>query len=252
MSENIDKSVDISIFLSTYQLLLSRKQDMESIDDLLTRILLKEDMENLTRRILFIGPPASGKSTLRTVFFEESDPQDVLVNPLEPTRGIENFVYNWLDIDVGIADSSGQEIEKWFGLESLYAFGELDAVIFVFDLSRYDSDKDFINADIAETIFTKRAHSGDNAKIYIFCHKKDLIAENARNKIFNRVKGEIREYLMQKEILNPDDDPNEIMEIFMTSIKGELILSVIKAMRTILYPFSNTLKRAIIPYSMRK
>ncbi|MHA1728467.1 MAG: GTPase [Promethearchaeota archaeon] len=249
---NKEQMVSIEILESTYKLLLSRKREAESIDEALTKLLLKEDMENITRRVLFIGPPASGKSTLRKIFFEETDPDNIMENPLEPTRGIENYVYNWLDIDVGIADSSGQEIEKWFGLEQEYAFGELDAVIFVFDVSRYEPDKDFILADIAETILTKRTHSNINAKIYIFAHKKDLIEEGARHKNFNRIKIDIHEYLKQKEILDSDTDPNEVMEIFNTSIKGELVLSVIKAMRTILYPFSQTLKRAVIPYAMRK
>ncbi|MCP4761142.1 MAG: hypothetical protein GY870_05125 [archaeon] len=246
-----DEKINVEILEATYKLLLSRIKETETIDDALNRILLSENEEALTRRVLFIGPPASGKTTLRKVFFEETDPQNIMDNPLEPTRGIENFVYNWLDIDVGIADSSGQEIEKWFGLDQDLAFNELDAVVFVFDITRYDSDKEFIFADIAETILTKRAHSR-HAKIYIFVHKKDLIEEVKIQKKFVQIKGEIRDYLLTKEIITPDTDPNDVMEFFITSIKGEMVLSVIKAMRTILYPFSNTLKRAVIPYALRK
>ena len=70
MAENEKVSIDIS--LRTKELLDAHKEPNEDIENFLLRMLgMAKDTEESQRRILIIGPPAAGKSTIRRVFFED-------------------------------------------------------------------------------------------------------------------------------------------------------------------------------------
>ena len=70
------------------------------------------------QKIVFVGPPKVGKTTIKQVFFEHISPLSLLDNPLEPSRGINSSVYSTFNIDLGIFDLAGQENNIWFSSSS--------------------------------------------------------------------------------------------------------------------------------------
>lgn len=240
------EKIQIEVSQKTAELLNKHKHADESMDQFLQRLVGMILDEESQRRILIIGPPAAGKSTIRRVFFEDGSPKDLLDSPLEPTRGIENYAYNWLDVTAGIVDSAGQEIERWLGLDSKLAFSESDSIIFVIDAVKFPEYQNQILEDLTSALEAKEKHA-IKSQFNIFLHKIDLIPDEKREEHLNQIKRTINSYLEEhdrkKDMI--------LMKYYYTSIKGELILTLVKAMRSVLYAYSKIMRRALIPYSMR-
>ena len=62
-------------------------------------------------KIVFIGPRNAGKTTLRKIFFEGEEPNQFLINPLEPTQGMENIIFN-IGEEIVVFDLAGQQNEQ--------------------------------------------------------------------------------------------------------------------------------------------
>ena len=242
MAEN----TQIEISQKTADLLQKHKHPEESMDEFLQRLVGMILDEETQRRILIIGPPAAGKSTIRRVFFEDGSPKTLIDSPLEPTRGIENYTYNWLDVTAGVVDSAGQEIERWLGLDSQMAFGESDSIIFVIDVKKFQEYESQILEDILSALEAKEKFA-PKSQMNIFLHKTDLLPSESREEILGTMKRTINKYL---EDHNRKKDMI-LLKYYFTSIKGELILTLVKAMRAVLYSYSKIMRRALIPYSMR-
>ena len=90
-------------------------------------------------KVLLLGRAGTGKSTIKNIVFEGADPKDLLINPLEPTRGISPTVHSWLDLTFGIFDSSGQELSYLLNhqddQEHLIAFENNDFIFFTLTFS---------------------------------------------------------------------------------------------------------------------
>ncbi|MHA1369439.1 MAG: hypothetical protein ACTSRA_07000, partial [Promethearchaeota archaeon] len=70
----------------------------------------------MSKKIIFIGPPGAGKTTLRKIFFEYEFADKLLKHDLEPTYGLESIIVDYGE-KIGVFDLAGQENEKWFGSE---------------------------------------------------------------------------------------------------------------------------------------
>lgn len=240
------EKTQIEVSQKTADLLNKHKHADESIDQFIQRLVGMVLDEETQRRILIIGPPAAGKSTIRRVFFEDGSPKELLEAPLEPTRGIENYAYNWLDVTAGIVDSAGQEIERWLGLDSQLAFSESDSIIFVIDVQKFQEYENQIMEDLLSALEAKEKYAF-KSQFNIFLHKIDLIEADKQEEILGQIKRKINNYLEEhgrkKDMI--------LLKYYYTSIKGELILTLVKAMRSVLYAYSKIMRRALIPYSMR-
>ena len=60
-------------------------------------------------KIVLIGPPGTGKTTIKKVYFEMANPLMLLEHTLEPTKGINSCVYSIFDVSLGVFDLAGQE-----------------------------------------------------------------------------------------------------------------------------------------------
>ena len=58
------------------------------------------------KKIVIIGPPNAGKTTLRKIFFEGENSTSLLENSLEPTHGVESIILK-LKEEIGIFDLAG-------------------------------------------------------------------------------------------------------------------------------------------------
>ncbi len=182
----------------------------------------------MARKLLLLGRAGVGKSTLKKIIFEGEDPSELLLHSLEPTRGIETSNYSWLDLELSIFDTSGQELDHLLKEESeqIIAFGNTAAVIYIFDYNNWQSN----SQDIADEI--KEVHeiikrNNKEAKLMIIFHKIDLIPKAIRNNV----------KILTYQIQNIVNLPIESL-LYFTSIDEDYIYSIHNAFSEILSRFS--------------
>jgi len=124
-----------------------------------------------TKKIVFVGPPNTGKTTIKKVFFEMVSPLKLLKNSLDPTRGINSSIYSFFELDLGVFDLAGQENENWFSKDS-NIFNHANLIICVLDISRYLRE---IIEFIGDVIRIQKDLKLINCSIAILLHKIDLI-----------------------------------------------------------------------------
>ncbi len=124
-----------------------------------------------TKKIVFIGPPNAGKTTIKSVFFEMANPLKLLKNSLDPTRGINSSIYSFFDIELGVFDLAGQENENWFKKDR-EIFNHTNLIICVLDINRYMKESLAFIDDLIE-IYKELKIS--RCSIVILLHKIDLI-----------------------------------------------------------------------------
>jgi len=185
-------------------------------------ILFKETTE---RKILLLGRAGVGKTTIKEIIFEGHDPRDLLINPLSPTRGIKPSVYSWLDISLGVFDSSGQELNTILNNNKtqFVAFENTDVIIYIFEFTIWASKSKEIIREIQDIIDIIRIRSYDS-KIILFLHKIDQLDPSNRESNIKNIKREIRNQLN--------------LPIYFTSIYTNFIYSIYNAFYEILSSFS--------------
>ncbi|GAB4326938.1 MAG: hypothetical protein Kow0069_33670 [Promethearchaeota archaeon] len=240
----------------TFAELLAEKRPSESFDSLINRLLAatKNSVDvPVRRKLLLIGPPGSGKSTIREVFFRERDPSELVgddVAGLDPTTGIEYHAFEWFGVQVGVADSSGQEIDRWFERDKEEAFGGCDAVVFVFDVKSWEKDRASILQDLYRTYLTKFL-MGSHAEVFVFAHKKDLVPLERHAHLLAEVTSALRNHLVENKLTV------ERVNCYLTSVRPKYVLSVISAFRAVLARilknlFSNLMASLPTPTSFLK
>ncbi|WP_457559485.1 GTPase domain-containing protein [Candidatus Harpocratesius sp.] len=182
------------------------------------------------RKILFIGLRSAGKTCIKKSFFDGVDPSKLLgeYSP-EPTVGLAHFVYSWLDAEVGIIDSSGQEFDRYVSpandFERKIAFEEADVILYIFDITHWQEDHNIVLKNLEKVISTKKIFAG-KGKIYAFCHKIDLLkgSNEDKSKYFLQIKQQIEQKYHIKTIF--------------TSIQPNLIHTLFRSMQIILNELS--------------
>ncbi|HEC41027.1 hypothetical protein LCGC14_0659520 [marine sediment metagenome] len=177
------------------------------------------------RKILLLGRAGVGKTTLKEIIFEGHDPRDLLINPLSPTRGIKPSVYSWLDLSLGVFDSSGQELNGILNdnRTQFIAFENTDVIIYIFDFMIWTSKSKEIVSEIQDILDIIRIRSYDT-KMILFLHKIDQINPSNRESDINDLKNEIQSKFS--------------LPIYFTSIYPDFIYSIYNAFYEILSSFS--------------
>ncbi|MFX1364390.1 MAG: GTPase [Promethearchaeota archaeon] len=184
-------------------------------------------IKSSAKKILIIGRPGTGKTTIKKIVFEGYDPINLITNPLEPTRGISPSVYSWLDLKVGLFDSSGQELSQLLennkNNDQILAFENTDFIVYLFDYPTWITNEQLIMEDIKQVIEILQDNSY-TAQLILFIHKIDLIEKGSR-----------KEYLKDlTNILKMKFD----VSIYYTSIYPNLIYSLYNAFYELLSNFS--------------
>ncbi len=185
-------------------------------------ILFKKTTE---RKILLLGRAGVGKTTIKEIIFKGHNPRDLLINPLSPTRGIKPSIYSWLDLSLGLFDSSGQELNSILTDDKtqFIAFENTDSLIYIFDFTSWVSKSKEIISEIQDIIDIIRIRSYDT-KLILFLHKIDQLDQSNRESVVNELKNEIQNQFN--------------LPIYFTSIYPELIYSIYNAFYEILSGFS--------------
>jgi len=127
----------------------------------------------MTKKIVFIGPASTGKTSLRKVFFEGESSKKILAFSLEPTFGQESIVLNLQEM-IGIFDLAGQENETWLEVNEDSILKGTRIMILVIDCTdTFENNLDFI-----KRVINLRDLIVQDCLIYILVHKIDLISEN--------------------------------------------------------------------------
>ena len=166
-------------------------------------------------KIVFIGPPSVGKTTLRKIFFEFESAERLLEFALDPTYGIESIVLDFGQ-KIGVFDLSGQENEKWLDTEEKEVFSDANYIVNILDAS--DSLENILR--FAKRVREVRDEISPNSKIYLLIHKIDLISD----KELRSKKTTIKEHLegIDKYIIE------------FTSIKKKFFLKTLEVFRELI------------------
>jgi GTPase SAR1 family protein len=162
------------------------------------------------KKILIIGPPCAGKTTIKQVFFEKMNPFKLINETLSPTKGISLSVFTLWDYELGIFDLAGQENNLWF-TDERDIFLNSNLIICVFDIRMYIKEiQDFFMKFIA----TYKKINLWNCPIVFFFHKVDLFSQIF---IHNKIKA-FKDFIKNNITINKD------IIIYPTSIASDFFL----------------------------
>jgi len=145
--------------------------------------------KNNKKKIIFVGPPSSGKTTIKRVFFEMANPMELLQKSLEPSRGLNSNTLKFFELELGIFDLAGQENWRWLETEDKEVFTESNIIICVFDIT---SPLDSIIQFIVKILEIKEDIELQTCKVIIFLHKIDLVNVSYPNVVSNFIKKHIK------------------------------------------------------------
>ncbi len=127
------------------------------------------------KKIIFVGPANSGKTSIKRVFFEKASPLNLLKNPLNPSRGLDSNIFSILNIKLGIFDLAGQENDYWFSDKGNYIFEDANLIFCVFDIRK---SLEYLTDFILKIFKIKRTLNLENCEIIILLHKVDLVSHS--------------------------------------------------------------------------
>ncbi len=190
------------------------------------------------KKISVIGRAGVGKTSIIKLIFEGENPKDLMISPLEPTRGIVPKIYSWMDVELGLFDTSGQELPFLLvdDTEQVFAFKNADVVIYIFDYPTWIKQSQEIIEEI-HTIFNILNNRDGNIKLILVFHKIDLISQKISNNF----------QLMKSGIKKKINLPN-ISQFYFTSLYPDLVFTTYNAITDILSKLSTdstNLKRII-------
>jgi len=172
------------------------------------------------KKIILFGPPGTGKTTIKKVFFELANPLKLLEESLNPTRGIESSVFSVFDKSLGVFDLAGQENENWFSSDKK-VFEDCSVIICIFDIR--NTLKTIIDF-IIKVLEIKKELKLYDCNIVMFLHKIDLVKSSY---LSNKNKA-IREYFKVK--LHEAQDIN----IYQTSIAKDYFFRTYQIIQEVL------------------
>lgn len=141
----------------------------------------------IEKKIILVGPPASGKSSIVLTTFGYVEPAVILKSSLEPTRGIDVSNFQWRNLQIGVFDLAGQELETWFMRENEYIFPATDELLIIVDCR--EPKRKIL--ELVQQIYALVTRY-DIPFVYILLHKIDLLpSDKKREKKINTIRSAI-------------------------------------------------------------
>lgn len=182
----------------------------------------------MVKKILLLGRPAMGKTTIKNVIFNDEEPNDLILFPLETTVDIKYSIHEFLDLRISLLDTAGQSLQIYLNNEEkqIEIFGDTGALIYIFDYNIWLSKPQVIIDDIRR-ICKINENNLFGVKIFLFFHKIDLIYQVNAKKLST----------LRSTITNKLALPFEL-PIYFTSLYPDLIYSTYNAFFDIISNFS--------------
>ncbi|NMC08406.1 MAG: GTPase domain-containing protein [Candidatus Lokiarchaeota archaeon] len=170
------------------------------------------------KKVVFVGPANSGKTSLRKFFFEGVPADKILAEPEAPTVGVKynryNYVYSYpvekegtapekIPIELAMVDTSGQELEKFLTTPAGdNVFKAADIVLFIIDASGWDDEmqREYLMDFICFTN-TARLQLAPQSVFHVVAHKYDLVVSGGKagmDKLRARIKNDLQDYIFKK------------------------------------------------------
>lgn len=180
-------------------------------------------------KILLIGKPSMGKTTIKKVIFEGEDPSELVLSPLEATIGIKYSIHEFMDSKVSLIDAPGQSLPIILEDEQkqILTFGDTGAIIYIFDYPTWISDSQDIIDDVRKIYEINKKHDF-GAKIILFLHKIDLIIKKKIGTLLSFIRRQII-----KQLNLPEEIP-----VYFTSLHPNLIYTTYNAISNTISDFS--------------
>ncbi len=162
----------------------------------------------MAKKIVFVGPASTGKTTLRKIFFEYQTSEQLLQFGLDPTYGMESLVLK-LGQEIGVFDLAGQENSRWMESEEKEVFAGTSIIIAVFDVSSpVDNILEFVRK-----LVKVRDEVSPSALIFMLAHKIDLVSTQALEKLRGELSAKVENI--------------QLLKIKFTSIKKEFFIDTL-------------------------
>ncbi|MBN2150190.1 MAG: GTPase domain-containing protein [Candidatus Lokiarchaeota archaeon] len=131
------------------------------------------------KKIVLLGRPAAGKTTIEKVFFEGANPAVLIDKPLPPTVGLSTVAVPWLDTTVSIFDYPGQNMARVLDDEAKFMMilEQAFVVVYAIDCTRWEAERPDIQVDV-DAIRAVTRKNGVEVELVLFCHKIDLLGEH--------------------------------------------------------------------------
>lgn len=160
---------------------------------------------NQNKKLVLVGPPGVGKSTIKEIFFDKQSPTRLLEAPLEPSRGINSESYSFFNSHLGIFDLAGQENRSWFSKKGSEIFEKSNAIICIFDIN---NSLESIIEFLIKIHRIREDLSLQNCFFFAFLHKTDKVNPSYVNQKIRR----LQEFFSSQKVMGDD------FQIFGTSI----------------------------------
>ncbi|MEX2681296.1 MAG: Rab family GTPase [Candidatus Sigynarchaeota archaeon] len=169
------------------------------------------------KKVVLVGPPNSGKTSLRRFFFEGVPADKILSEQEAPTIGVKynrfNYVYSYpvekdgvtpekIPVELALVDTSGQELEKFLTTSAgEQVFKGADIVLFVLDVSEWENEmrREYLMDFICFTN-TARLEKAPQSVFHVVGHKYDLVpgGKASLEGTRSRIKNELQDYAFKK------------------------------------------------------
>ncbi|MFX0103776.1 MAG: GTPase domain-containing protein [Candidatus Hodarchaeota archaeon] len=171
-------------------------------------------------KVVFLGPPGVGKTSLRKFFFEGESANSLIEHSLPPTKGFiyctyehifsaknelemvkKEYTYEGDPFKISVLDAAGQELNKWLDTDAEDVFPEADIIFCVFDASEWlEEDLKPTLQEFVLKVYNKRVELSPDAVLYIIGNKFDKVPKGlyVRKALKASIKNSINLYILNK------------------------------------------------------